>query len=221
MCHAVRGHAVVGDRNRASSLMAGCVALAIRWADPTEVNAIAGSIAAAVEQQGAATAEIARAISETATAANAMTTRTAEVSGEASATGRQATEVRENATGLDRAVEELRHAVIRIVRSSTPEVDRRTNARRAIDIACRLIVDGQTRAARMVDLSNTGAQVCDTPGLRAGQRGTLAVVGVTATLTFSVAHCDGGGAGLAVAPDAANAGTISQIHDRQPTLHAA
>jgi methyl-accepting chemotaxis protein len=150
-----------------------------------------------------------------------MTTRTAEVSGEAGATGRQAAEVRKNATDLDPAVEEPRHAVIRIVRSSTPEVDRRTNARRATDVACRLIVDGQTRAARMVDLSETDAQVCDAPGLRAGQRGTLAVDGVTATLTFSVAHRDGGGTGLAFAPDAANAAPISQIRDRQPTLHAA
>jgi methyl-accepting chemotaxis protein len=36
----------------------------------TEINTIAGSIAAAVEQQGAATAEIARTVSETAAAAN-------------------------------------------------------------------------------------------------------------------------------------------------------
>jgi methyl-accepting chemotaxis protein len=89
------------------------------------VNEIAGSIAAAVEQQGAATAEIARAVTETATAANEMTARTADVSAEAGETGSHATEVRENAAGLDSAMEDLRNSVIRVVRTSTTEVDRR------------------------------------------------------------------------------------------------
>jgi methyl-accepting chemotaxis protein len=56
----------------------------------TEVNAIAGSIASAVEQQGAATAQIARDVAQTATAAQEMTARATEVSAEASETGRQA-----------------------------------------------------------------------------------------------------------------------------------
>ena len=42
-------------------------------------NAIAGSIAAAVEEQGAATAEIARNVAETASAANEMTSHATEV----------------------------------------------------------------------------------------------------------------------------------------------
>ena len=51
-----------------------------------EVNAIAGSIAAAVEQQGMATAEIARNVTETASAANEMSCRSAEVLSEAEQT---------------------------------------------------------------------------------------------------------------------------------------
>ena len=73
----------------------------------TEVNSIASSIAAAVEQQGVATAGIARNVTETATAANEMTTRITEVSAEAGETGHQAVEVRENATGLSDAMDEL------------------------------------------------------------------------------------------------------------------
>ena len=53
----------------------------------TEINAIAGSIAAAVEQQGAATADIARNVTETARAAGEMTTRVTEVLGEAERDG--------------------------------------------------------------------------------------------------------------------------------------
>ena len=84
-----------------------------------EVDTIAGSIAAAVEQQGAATAQIAHNVSQTAAAAKSMTDRAGEVSAEASETGRHADEVRANVTTLSRALGELRHSVVEIVRAST------------------------------------------------------------------------------------------------------
>ena len=91
-----------------------------------EINAIAGSIAAAVEQQGAATAEIARNVAETAAAANEMTERTTEVSAEAEQTGqRSRRRCGTTRRALNTAVGELRHSVIRVVRTSTAEVDRR------------------------------------------------------------------------------------------------
>jgi methyl-accepting chemotaxis protein len=102
----------------------------------TEVSAIAGSVAAAVEEQGTATAEIARNVTETAMAAREMTSRTEEVSAEAGETCRQASGVRENAAGLDGAMEELRHSVIRAVRVSAAEVDRRNGVRHAADLIC-------------------------------------------------------------------------------------
>ena len=73
-----------------------------------------------------------------------MTRHTAVVSAEADDTGRHAGEVRENAACLNDAVEELRHSVIRVVRTSTAEVDRRNHEDRAVDLACRLSVAGQT-----------------------------------------------------------------------------
>jgi methyl-accepting chemotaxis protein len=85
----------------------------------TEINAIASSIAAAVEQQGAATGEIARNVNETANAANEMTNRITDVSSEAVDTGRRAVEVREGTIALTKDLEELRHTVIRVVRAST------------------------------------------------------------------------------------------------------
>jgi methyl-accepting chemotaxis protein len=85
----------------------------------TEINAIAGSIADAVDQQGAATAEIARTMNETATAANDMTGRTNEVMAEAVDTGRCAVEVRQSSVELGQAIEELRDSVVRVVRAAT------------------------------------------------------------------------------------------------------
>ena len=62
----------------------------------TDIDSIATSIAAAVEQQGAATAEIARTVSLTADAANKMTSRINDVSAEAVDTGRLAVNVRDD-----------------------------------------------------------------------------------------------------------------------------
>ncbi|HEY7578858.1 MAG TPA: methyl-accepting chemotaxis protein, partial [Acetobacteraceae bacterium] len=82
---------------------------------------IAGSIAAAVEEQGAATAEIARNVSETASAAREMTDRTTEVAAESEQTGRFADEVRDSAGALNSAVAELSRSVVQVVRSSIAE----------------------------------------------------------------------------------------------------
>ncbi len=152
----------------------------------TDIDAIAGSIAAAVEQQGAATAEIARNVTETAGAANEMTARTAEVSSEANDTGRHAIDVRENATELNDAVEQLRHAVIRVVRTSTAEVDRRANPRYVVELPCRLAIGGQTYAAVVADLSDTGAHVRGPFASEVGQTGTLEIAAVGFPLPFVV-----------------------------------
>ena len=108
----------------------------------TEIDAIAGSIAAAVEQQGAATAEIARSVGSTAGAAGEMTGRTGEVSAEAEQTGHDADTVHENADGLAAAVSELRSMVVRVVRSSTTEVDRRRPRAIETNLRCSLAVAG-------------------------------------------------------------------------------
>ena len=181
----------------------------------TEVNAIAGSIAAAVEQQGAATAEIARSVGETAAVANEMTMRTAEVSSEASETGRQAAEVRDNSASLGDAMEELRQSVTRVVRNSTVEVDRRGSERRTVDLPCQLTIDGQTYRARVVDLSQSGAQVQGAPALQAGLRGLVAVDGVRDALPFVVSRSVNGALGLVFTLDAASAvrfgATLAQL----------
>jgi hypothetical protein len=126
-----------------------------------EIDAIAGSIAAAVEEQGAATAEIARNVSETAAAANEMTSRTREVSVEAERTGKQALEVRENTIALDASVHDLRRTVLHLVRTATPEVDRRRHRRRACFVEATISAHGRSEAAWLRDISEGGCHaVC-------------------------------------------------------------
>jgi methyl-accepting chemotaxis protein len=152
----------------------------------TEMNTIASSIAAVVEQQGTASVEIAHNVSETANAANAMTERTTDVSAAAVETGRQAADVRDNATGLHGSMEELRHSVIRVVRTATSEVDRRLNERFRVDLACRMTIADQTYSLRVVDWSDTGAQLRGGPKLAVDMRGTLDIEGVGFPLPFII-----------------------------------
>jgi hypothetical protein len=156
------------------------------------MNAIAGSIAAAVEQQGAATAEIARSVTETASAADEMATRVAEVSVEAERTGAQATEVHESTAVLASAVIELKGAVIRMVRTSSAEVNRRKLPRVDTNMECRVSADGRNaNTARLVDISEGGACIAAAPSMRAGETGTLEVSGAGNPLPFVVRSIEG------------------------------
>jgi methyl-accepting chemotaxis protein len=187
----------------------------------TEVNAIASSIAAAVEQQGAATAEIARNVTETAAAANEMTIRTTEVSAEAGETGRQASEVRENAAGLGNAMEELRHSVIRVVRTSTTEVDRRSEYRYPTDRVCRLSIAGHSSTAHLADLSEHGALVRGTASVPVGTRGTLTIDGVDFSLPFLVRVSEDDGLHLVFELDEATAARFRPLPERLAVRRAA
>ena len=184
-----------------------------------ELDGIAGTIAASVQQQGAATEEIARTVSQTASMATAMSLRTGEVSTEAGETGRQAVEVRDNAIGLDAEMDALRHAVIRVVRNATTEVDRRFNERFAIDLACQVTVGDRSHAARLADLSDTGARVLGVPPVPVGAIGVLVIDGVAMSLPFSVKQSSSEALSvafvLAAAAAADFAGTAARLAQRQ------
>jgi methyl-accepting chemotaxis protein len=186
-----------------------------------EVSAIAGSIAAAVEEQGAATAEIARNVAETAAAANEMTSRVGDVSTEAELTGRHATQVHDDATGLTDAVTQLKRSLVRVVRTSTTEVDRRRAARWPVDLRCRLTAGGQARAARIAELSEGGARLASGPPLPAGTRGTLDIDGFDHALPFVVKASDADTTRLAFEPDAATEAAFCHALDRLTARPAA
>jgi hypothetical protein len=158
-----------------------------------EVSAIAVSISAAVEQQGAATAEIARNVALTAAATHDMAARIAEVSVEAEGTDRQAAAVESHTTMLAGAVGDLRRAVVRAVRTSTTEADRRGSARHAVEMTCRISGDGRPeQTARVVDLSEGGASIADGPAMTAGASGGLVLAGTGSPLPFTVRQAENG-----------------------------
>jgi methyl-accepting chemotaxis protein len=82
------------------------------------IDEIAGSIAAAVEEQHAATTEISRNVTETANGAREVSTRITEVSGEATRLGGEAERVHDCAADVTDAVSSLRRVIVTAVRSS-------------------------------------------------------------------------------------------------------
>jgi methyl-accepting chemotaxis protein len=82
------------------------------------IDEIANSIAAAIEQQHAATSQIARNVTETANGAREVSTRIAEVSGEAARLGDEAGRVHSFASDVTGAVSSLRRVIVQAVRSS-------------------------------------------------------------------------------------------------------
>jgi methyl-accepting chemotaxis protein len=186
-----------------------------------EIDAIAVSIAAAVEQQGTATAEIARNVAETAAAATAMTDNAREVSSEAEQTGRRAAEVCQDASGLNSAVSELRHSIIRVVRTSTTEMNRRRSHRYPKDMTCRIAIGGGSHIARVVDLSEHGAYLRDTPAMPAGARGSLTLDGVDFPLPFVVLGVEDGGMHLVFELDEQTAARFSLVPERLAVGRAA
>ena len=84
-----------------------------------EIDGVATSVAAAMEQQDAATREIARSISESASAAKNVSVKIGNVSRDANSVNERAAEVRQAIAGMAANLESLRSVVVRTVREST------------------------------------------------------------------------------------------------------
>lgn len=84
-----------------------------------EIDGVATSVAAAMEEQDAATREITRSISESATAAKEVSAKIGNVSRDAASVNERAAEVRQAIAGMSANLEQLRSVVVRTVRDST------------------------------------------------------------------------------------------------------
>lgn len=187
-----------------------------------EVNAISSSIAAAIEQQGAATAEIARSVSDTAQAADVVNDRIAAVSEEAEITGGRAVDVGGNAAAMATAVAELKRVLIRVVRTSSDAVDRRVSRRFPLDVPCELITNRSDRlAGRLIDLSKEGARISGVSGLDQGQACTLTSERIGMPLQATIVGVDENGCRVVFSLNAATASRWSGIFESLTLAEAA
>jgi methyl-accepting chemotaxis protein len=129
-----------------------------------DVEAIATEVALSVQEQQAATDQISRNVAQSAKAASEVSDRIVEVADEAVNTGRQAGQVEKMLHDMAEQVGELGRTLTRMVRTSTPEVNRREAQRFPVDSPVRL--DGHQ--GRLSDISAGGARVTGVPRLSVG-----------------------------------------------------
>jgi methyl-accepting chemotaxis protein/aerotaxis receptor len=125
----------------------------------TGIDEVSSSIAAAMEQQSAATAEISRSVSETSQAAQNVSELIGRVMRNAVATGDKADAVKAGAAEVSDAVNELREVVVRVVRTSTSDVNRREDPRFETDRACHVRLGHEEIVGNIVDISLGGAKI--------------------------------------------------------------
>lgn len=151
-----------------------------------EIEAVSGAVAAAMEEQSAATSEISRNVVETAAAAQDVSCKIAEVSDEVRATGSRAGDVRNVASDVALSIEELRNVLVRVVRTSMSEVDRRHEPRHLVHAPCRVEIDGCKSTALLGDISEGGAMLKEIAAAGAGSIGILRIDGIPMALKFVV-----------------------------------
>lgn len=159
-----------------------------------EIDRVSGAIAAAMEEQTAATQEISRNVAETTVAAQEVSARISEVSSEVTQTDEQAAQVKTGSGEVATSIEDLRRVLVRVVRTSTVEANRRRSVRYRVDGPCSLEFGSERRSARLVDLSEGGAMIEGITGIQPGIRGTLILEGRSIRIGFTVLDIDRGSA---------------------------
>ena len=157
-----------------------------------DVDDVSGAITSAIRQQNSATAKIAQGIGRTAEAIGEMRGRNAKVSADAERSGVHAHRVLDNANDLGKALESLKLAVVRAVRESTDEVNRRASER--VDVALRGWVDsdGATpHVCRITNLSVSGARLDCDPDTVAEASCRLRIDGLNPALAFTIVERSG------------------------------
>lgn len=156
------------------------------------IDHISASVAAAMEEQSAATQEISRNVVETTAAAREVASLIASVSQNAGETQGQAAAVHATSDKVAGSIQALRQVLVRIVRTSTKETDRRLATRYRCDAACTIKVGTGEHTGRLHDLSESGATLVGFPVLHDGQKAVLTVAQHRITVPFHVCSSSAG-----------------------------
>jgi len=174
--------AEIQDSTRASVTSIGAIGEVIR-----NVEAVSSGIADAIQAQNSVTIEISRTVEETSAAAREVATQIASVSREASEAGRRSTDIRDGSTTVAEKVERLRTELVRVIRTTTADVDRRLATQLNINRAGTLQVNGQPVAIVVRNLSLGGALLEAIPvQLSINTSVTLAITGMISDLPGTV-----------------------------------
>jgi methyl-accepting chemotaxis protein len=155
------------------------------------VESVSSVIAKAIEEQNTVTVEISRTVEETSLAAREVATQIVSVSNEAVETGRRASEIRDGSAEIANKINLLRATLVRVIRTSTTDVDRRISSRVDIRRPATLKLQGKSVSVTVRDLSLGGAKIdVVLPNVPVDAPITLLIDGITAELNGFVARKD-------------------------------
>jgi aerotaxis receptor len=158
------------------------------------VEQFSEQIAAAMERQNIVTHEISRTVVESTQAAREVASQIVNVSSEAVETGRRASEIRDGSAEIAGKVDGLRATLVRVVRTSTADVDRRMSARVDIDRPGAIEAGGRSYKVVVRNLSEGGAMIVDAlPSLGVNSQVVMTIDGIAASLNGVVDRNDQNG----------------------------
>jgi len=155
-----------------------------------DIDRVSAAIAAAMEQQSAATQEISRSVALAAGAAQSVTEFMEGVVQIATETDDKAARLRADADTLAISTDKSRHTLIEAVRTSVADAERRMHRRLPVDAPCVLIANGTTYDGKLENLSEGGARLATTGHLPVGTRGELRVATYRLTVPCNVVAND-------------------------------
>jgi PAS domain S-box-containing protein len=159
------------------------------------VEAFSSQISAAMEKQSSVTQEISRTVEESTLAAREVASQIVKVSSEAVETGRRAAEIRDGSADIARKVDGLRATLVRVVRTSTADVNRRISTRIEVERPGMIEVAGRSCKIMVRNLSEGGAMVIGSlPEVAIGTKAILAIDGFAPRLGGTIGRRDEHGA---------------------------
>ena len=159
-----------------------------------DVQNVSKNVASAIEDQGVATQKIARNIAHTTQAAREVAGRITSVSDEATVTSKRAIEVGKISSEVQQGIDRLHQALVRVIRTSHDEVNRRRGARYELNRAATISFAGQHHDIIISNLSEGGFMASGAPAvaqIAAGSMVDFAISGVTASLAAVVVYAGG------------------------------
>ena len=155
------------------------------------VDTFSSQIASAMEEQSAVTQEISRTVAESAEAAREVAAQITNVSSEAVETGRRAADIRSSTVVIAKEVDALRAMLIRVVRTSTTDVNRRGSPRADVERPGTVQVGGKSHPVRVCNLSESGVILVDAVDVAAvGSPVTVSIDGLAPSLGGVVMRSD-------------------------------
>jgi methyl-accepting chemotaxis protein len=153
----------------------------------SEIDEATTAILSAIEQQAAATQEITRNVSETASSAREVSSKIQDVSVGAANVGNQAKNVRQSIAEITDNIAGLQAILVRVVRTSTEDANRRKSARYPVTVSAEVLdATGKRIDGEIVDISEAGAKIGCSSGMRVGDKGCLRLQGISSPLPFVV-----------------------------------